>query len=266
MRIDLTIKLLELYPVFLKNLIRQKSVIFSCFILPLVIIYSTWWVTADIPMVFGLKESNKIINASMIDVHVFTGGLTAMAITAGLFSFIMTAENTKLYDRLKLVGYSSPTIILASFLGLFIILFITAMVSILLSLSLAEAKNPIGTAIAIFLVTLNYAAVGNLIGTIYPKITEGTLLILIFSFMDLMLFTNPMGIELYLQTWTLYLPGFWSVQIALESGFIGFPVEFLKSLFLSVLYFLVLILTTQILKSDFGTSLGYKVRRLVSFG
>jgi len=260
----LGLKILELYPVFLKNLIRQKSVVFSCFILPLVIIYSTWWITADLPMIFGLKESIQSIDASMIDVHVLTGGLTAMAITAGLFSFIMTAENTKLYDRLKLVGYSSTAIILASFLGLFIILTATALVATILSLSLADAKSPIGTAIAIFLITLNYAAVGNLVGTIYPKLTEGTLIILIFSFMDLMLFTNPMGIDLYLQTWTLYLPGFWPVQIALESGFLGFPTDFLRPLLLSLLYFIVVILITQIIKSDFSTNLTYKVRRVFS--
>lgn len=231
----------------LYDLARQKTIIFSSFILPIVTIWSTWWVTVDIPMIFALYSGQQI-QASMIDVHVVTGGLTAMAITSGLFGFIITADYQKISTRLKQVGYSSVSINSSILLTLFSVLTLTSLVAISFSLSLAHAESRWGLILSILLVTMIYTGVGNLIGTVYPNLTAGSLLILIFSFMDLMLFTNPMGEGLYLQGWTYYTPGFWPVQLALEAGFIGFPTNLIEVLGRGLLYFIVLLGTPYLLK------------------
>ena len=232
---------------FLRDLIRQKTIIFSSFILPIVIIWSTWWVTADIPMVFKL-DTNSQISASMIDVHVVTGGLTAMAITAGLFGFIITADYQFISKRLKQVGYTTTSINIAVILSLLSILVLTSLVAILLSTSLAQPESGIGLAISILLVTMIYGGLGNLIGTIFPNITAGSLIILIFSFMDLMLFANPMGEGLYLQNWTYYTPGFWPVQLALEAGFLGLSETIIPIIFKGFLYFFGLLFISFLMK------------------
>lgn len=207
--------------VFLKNLFRQLSIVFSSVILPLVTLWATWWVTADLPMSFGLANSEETVARSMIDVHVVTGSLTAMAITAGLFGFIITEEHRKINDRLELTGYSPTTISIAMFLTLFVTLSFSIGLTAFLANLLASPKDPYGLTLAIVLVSLIYVSLGNLVATLLPKVTEGTLLLLITAFIDLMVLTNPMGGGVYLESWTYYLPGFWPVQVALEAAFVG---------------------------------------------
>ncbi|MFW9990601.1 MAG: ABC transporter permease [Candidatus Odinarchaeota archaeon] len=234
---------------FLKDMTRQKAIIFSCFILPVVIIWSTWWVTADFPMLFRLDNGQEIA-ASMIDVHVITGGLMAMAITAGLFAFIITSENQKIADRLKLAGYSPRSITLGTLLALLTVLAGAMVIAVLLVFSLYQPEDNVGVLLAVILVTLVYAALGNLLGTVYPKVMEGTLLILFVSFLDLMLLTNPMGEGLYLEPWTYFLPGFWTVQLALEAGFLGEPADLVMQTSMVIIYVLVLLLLVQLAKSS----------------
>ena len=243
-------RVLTLAGMHLKNMLRQRSIIFSCFILPIVIIWSTWWITADIPMVFSLANDEEIrIAASMIDVHVVTGGLTAMGITAGLVTFILVADNNRISERLKLMGFSPVAINLGSFLPLLFILVVTALVATGLSITLAESADWRGIAVSIFLVTLVYSAFGNMVGSIFPRPMEGTLFVLVVTFIDLMLVSNPMGVGLYLQDWTYYSPGFWPVQISLESGFSKLPVSIFTQSMYVLVYFAGLLVLTQVSKS-----------------
>ncbi len=237
---------LRLSKVFLKEMVRQRSVIFSSFILPIVIIWSTWWVTADIPMAFNL-DSGYFITANMIDVHVVTGGLTAMGITSGLFGFIITAKNKTIADRLHQVGYSKITINISSFLALIFILLFTSILATILSVYFADPVNLSGFVFAILLITLIYASIGTLVAVISSNFTAGSLFILIFSFMDLMLFTNPMGEGIYLQGWTYFIPGFWPVQISLEAGFVGYPNDLITMLGYGLIYFSVILVSILIL-------------------
>jgi hypothetical protein len=240
-------KFLGLSVALVKNLVRQKSIIFSSFLLPLVLIWATWWVTADFPMFFDLALGGSI-TAGMVDVHIFTGGLTAMGITSGLFGFMIIAESNNISHRLKVMGYKDSTIILSSFVVLFSLLVVTATVSILFSSLLASPKSWGGIILAIFGITLIYSAIGGFLATVYPNMTAGSLTILIFSFLDLMLITNPMGEEFYLQSWTYMMPGFWPVQLALESGFIGFPKKLDEAIFYILAYFFGMIILTILAK------------------
>ncbi len=214
-------QVLFLTKIFLKNLFRQPSIVFSSIILPLVVLWSTWWVTADLPMTFELANAEQDVSSSMIDVHVVTGSLTAMAITAGLFGFIITNEYRKISDRLELVGYSPTTTGFAIFLSLFVTLSFSIVITVFLANFLAAPKDPLGLTLAIVLVSLIYVSLGNLVAIIIPKATEGTLILLIVAFIDLMVLTNPMGGGVYLESWTYYLPGFWPIQVALEASFLG---------------------------------------------
>ncbi len=205
----------------MKNLFRQLSIVFSSVILPLVTLWATWWVTADFPMNFELANTEQNVASSMVDVHVVTGSLTAMAITAGLFGYIITNEHRKINDRLELVGYSPTVISFAMFLTLFVTLSLSIALTAFFANVLASPKDSLGLTLAIVLVSLIYVSLGNLVATILPKVTEGTLLLLITAFIDLMVLTNPMGGGVYLESWTYYLPGFWPVQVALEASFLG---------------------------------------------
>jgi hypothetical protein len=243
-------RVLALAETHLRNMLRQRSIIFSCFILPVVIIWSTWWITADFPMVFSLANDEGLrIAANMIDVHVVTGGLTAMGITAGLFTFILVADNNRISERLRLMGFSPIAINLGSFLPLLIVLVVAALVSTGLSVTLAKPADWRGIAVSIFLVTLVYSAFGNMVGTIFPKHLEGTLIVLVVSFIDLMLVSNPMGEGIYLQDWTNYSPGFIPVQISLESGFSELPASILSQSMYVLVYFAGLLVLTQGLRS-----------------
>ncbi len=250
----MTLKSITLTKAFLKNMIRQKTIIFSCFFLPVLTLWSTWWVTADLPMTFELANG-ETVNASMIDVHVLTGGLTAMAITAGLFSFIITAENQKVSSRLKLTGYSPSTINLGIFLSLFIVLVIASILTAYLTINLYWPEDVLGVFVSVFLVTIIYASFGNLMGNLYPKVMEGTLIVLLVSFIDLMLLSNPMGENLYLQSWTYYTPGFWPTQLVLETGFIGESSDIIRYVVLSLAYALILFVGGQVAKLDIRSRL-----------
>lgn len=241
-------KTLYLCKVFLKDLSRQKTIIFSSFILPIVIIWSTWWVTADVPMQFELSDGT-LITANMINVHVFTGALTAMSITAGLFGFIIAAKNQEISARLHQSGYSISTINIAAFFALLSVLILTSVLAFVLSINLSQPQDYSSYAVAIIMGTIIYAGLGNLIGSTYPNITAGSLFILIFAFMDTMLFTNPMGEGLYLQDWTYFLPGFWPVQLSLAAGFDGVPEEIGIKILYTVGYFAVLLILAPLIKS-----------------
>jgi hypothetical protein len=231
----------------LLNIIRQKTIIFSTLILPIVIILSTWWVTVDIPIVFKLGNG-EYINANMINVHVITGGLTAMGITSGVFGFLISTEYQNLSNRLRQVGYPQLKIFFCILLALFTLLTVTSIIAIVLSIYLSNPISYFGLALSIILITFIYATVGNLVSVLISNNTSGTLVILIFSFIDLMLLSNPMGEELYLKTWTYYLPGFWPVQIALISGFIGFSGDIYIIIVRIILYFSVLIAMIYLIK------------------
>lgn len=201
-------------------------------------------------MVFGLANDEEFrIAASMIDVHVVTGGLTAMGITAGLVTFILVTDNNRISERLKLMGFSPVAINLGSFLPLLLVLIVTALVATGLSITLAEPADWRGIAVSIFLVTMIYSAFGNMVGNIFPRPLEGTLFVLVVSFMDLMLVSNPMGAGLYLQDWTYYSPGFWPVQISLESGFSELSASIFSQSVYALLYFAGLLVLTQVSKS-----------------
>lgn len=231
----------------MKNIVRQRTIIFSSFILPIVIIWATWWITIDWQMIFKL-ESGKEISASMLDVHIITGALTAMGITSGIFGFLITAELEPLFKRLKQVGYSVLEINISTIIILITVLFLSATVAILFSLILTEPNNIPGLILATLLIILIYASLGNLIANIYPDITAGSLILLIFAFIDLMLVTNPMGEKLYLQKWTYVYPGFWPTQIVLEAGFTNSIENFLIPSIFSLMYFIILISLTLIIK------------------
>ncbi|MFW9856813.1 MAG: hypothetical protein ACFFFG_17325 [Candidatus Thorarchaeota archaeon] len=231
----------------LKTMVRQKSIIFSCFILPILTIWSIWWITADVLMIFNL-ENGQEISATMINVHIVTGGLTAVAITAGLFGFIITADSRRLADRLRLVGYRLSTINLGWFAALLVVLLISAIVASVLTIVLYEPVSVIGVVCAIVLTTIVYAAFGYFLGILYPKVMEGTLIVLLVSFIDLMLLSNPMGESLYLVSWTKYLPGFWPTQMVLETAFIGISAEILIQIGFILSYCIILILSAQFLR------------------
>jgi hypothetical protein len=231
----------------IKTLVRQKSIIFSCFILPVLTIWSTWWITADIPMVFNL-ENSQVISSNMIDVHIVTGGLTAVAITAGLFGFILTADSRRLVDRLRLMGYSSITINLGWFTALLSVLLFSSSIASLLTIFLYKPVSIGGVISAITLTTIIYASFGYFLGILYPRVMEGTLIVLLVSFIDLMLLSNPMGENLYLVSWTKFLPGFWPTQMALEAAFIGFSSDIIVQTSIILGYIMILVLSAQFLR------------------
>ncbi|MHA1945211.1 MAG: hypothetical protein ACXAC6_11095 [Candidatus Hodarchaeales archaeon] len=231
----------------LKTMFRQKSIIFSCFILPVLVILSTWWITADIPMIFNL-ENGKMISSNMINVHIVTGGLTAVAITAGLFGFILTADSRRLVDRLRLMGYPSITINLGWFTALLSVLLLSSSIASLLTVSLYEPVSITGVFVAITLTTIIYSAFGYFLGILYPRVMEGTLIVLLVSFIDLMLLSNPMGENLYLISWTKLLPGFWPTQMALEAAFIGFSSDIFLQTIIILGYIIILVLSSQFLR------------------
>ena len=231
----------------MKNIIRQRSIIFSSLILPIVIIWATWWVTVDWSMTFELVFG-KEVSASMLDVHIVTGALTAMGITSGIFGFLITAELEPLVKRLKQVGYSVLEINIATILVLFTVLLFTAAIAILFSLKLTVPNSIPGLILATLLITLIYTSLGNFIANIYPDITAGALILLIFAFIDLMLVTNPMGEKLYLQKWTYVYPGFWPTQIILEAGFTDSIDNVLLPSVYSLLYFVFLMSLSLIMR------------------
>lgn len=229
----------------LKTMFRQKSIIFSCFLLPLFTLWSTWWVTAEIIMDFPLENGARIAS-NMINVHVVTGGLTAIAITSGLFGFVLTADSRRIAERLRIMGYSPLTINLGWFFALFGVLLLSAMTTAILVVILYEPVSITGIVVAIVLTTFIYTAFGYLIGIFLPKIMEGTLIVLLVSFIDLMLLSNPMGEAIYLTSWTKVVFGFWPTQIALESAFIGLPEDIIFQSGLVLGYVCILLLVAQL--------------------
>ncbi len=225
---------------FIKSVIRQKTVLFSSFILPFFTLWSTWWVTADVPMSFRLYDDSVLVQ-SMLDIHIFTGALTAIAITSGILSFLLTAANQKNAQRLRIMGYSQSVINLGWFLALLTILVLGAIGTFLFAIYLLWPKDLVGVFIAILLTTAIYSAVGYLVGILFPKVMEGTLIVLIFSFIDLMLISNPMGGEVYLSSWTYYFPGFWPTQLVMRAGFFSNS-NYLTPVLYSLLYVFILLL------------------------
>ena len=232
---------------FLLDMLRQRTVVFSCFILPLVILWSTWWVTADLPMEFRI-DSGRIIQSSMIDIHLVTGALTAMAITAGLFAFLVTAEARRVAARLKVAGYSGFAVAAGPFTAILGVLLVAALASFGLATALDVPQQPLGVLWSVVLTTLTYAAVGALIATVYPRVMEGSFIVLLLSFIDLMFVSNPMGEGVYMQSWAYWLPGFWATQIALESGFLATDTVLVKATALSLMYALALGLLSVLLR------------------
>ncbi len=227
------------------SIIRRRSVFFSSFILPIIFIWVVWWITTEMPMTFKLY-GGEVITESTLDVHIVTGALNAIALTAGLFGFLITFENRKIATRLRVAGFSRLTISLGAFTALTLVLLLSALIAGTLSVYFYYPKDVVGFAVSLLLITLIYGAIGHILGTIYPRILEGTLIILLFSFIDLMLLTNPLGRTVYLKKWTYVIPGFWPIQILLRSSFVGF--SFLDLAWMSALglaYFSVLILIAQ---------------------
>ncbi len=229
------VKFIRLTLSFLKNLFRQKAIIFSTLVLPLFLIWSTWWVTAEIPMRFKLT-TDVIISQTMVNVHLYTGALTAMGLTAGLFGFIVSVENNRIGERLELSGYSTTIVNLSSFLSLLLALTTSVILTVLFTLFLRQPKSDYGFVLSVVFVALIYSAFGNFIASVTNQFTEGSLIVLVFSFIDLMLFSNPMGEQIYLQDWTRFLPGFWPTQLVLESSFIGKNELMSQVLLYSILY------------------------------
>lgn len=230
---------LSLARTFLLDMLRQKTVVFSCFVLPAVIIWSTWWVTADLAMEFKI-DSGPTIQASMIDIHLVTGALTGMAITAGLFSFLVTAEARRVADRLRVTGFSPLAVATGPLAAILLVLGVAALAAFGLAASLDMPEQPGGVLWSVLLTTLVYAAVGALLATLYPRVMEGSFIVLLLSFIDLMFVSNPMGEGVYMRPWAYWSPGFWPAQIALESGFLASDETLAKATGLSLLYTLCL--------------------------
>ncbi len=125
----------------------------------------------------------------------------------------------------------------------------------ILTINLYQPKDTAGVFIAVFLITVVYAAFGNLIGSFYPKIMEGSLIVLLVSFIDLMIISNPMGESLYLQSWTYYVPGFWPTQLVLEAGFIGKSADIISYAALALIYAIILFASSQLVKFDIWSKL-----------
>ncbi len=227
------------------SIIRRKSVFFSSFILPIIFIWVVWWITTEMPMTFKLY-GGKVITESTLDVHIVTGALNAIALTAGLFGFLITFENRKISLRLRVAGFSRLTVSLGAFIALTIVLLLSAIIAGLLSIYFYYPKDVIGFAVSLLLITIIYGAIGHILGTVYPRILEGTLIILLFSFIDLMLLTNPLGRTVYLKEWTYAVPGFWPMQILLRASFVGFSLYDLAWMsLLGLAYFAFLIAIAQ---------------------
>ena len=240
-------KVFTLSYMFLKSMIRQRTVIFSVFVLPIVTIWSTWWITADMIMGFDLV-SGLSVSANMIDIHILTGGLTAVAITAGIFSFIIAADNAEIGDRLRLMGYQPSTIGFAMFFSTLVILVLSYVVALFLTVSFYWPKYLLGVGLAMLLTMLVYALIGNLMAFVYPKPVEGTFIVLLLSFIDTMLLSNPMAVGVYLQKWTYFLPAFWPTQLVLESGFVGYTSNLWGYVENSLIYFMFLLAATWFMK------------------
>ncbi|MDH5404523.1 MAG: hypothetical protein OEZ01_13625 [Candidatus Heimdallarchaeota archaeon] len=251
---------LSLYKPFLKNMLRQRSIFISTFILPILIILTTWWITADTIMIVKFAfDSNTTISTDMISIHIITGSLTAMGITASIFTFILVSDNHKLSNRLQLAGYSMISINIGMFLSLILVLSASALICGSITLFLVETKEPLGVIISILSITILFSAIGNLLGWIYPKNNEGTLILLFYSFIDLMYFTNPMGLGVYLQKWTYLLPGFWPTQIALTAGFYGYSDSTRQAVLYIITYVLILLGISIVLKKQIHNIKGTKV-------
>ena len=249
----------------LKTVYRKKTVLFSAFILPIITLVSIWWVTADQLMIFSL-ENGDFLAQNQLYVHILTGGLTAIAITASIFGFILTAENQKLSQRLQIVGYSPIAINLGWFFSLLLLLVFSSIGTFFLTIKLFYPANVVGLFVAILLTTIIYSALGYFVGSLYPKLMEGTLIVLIFSFIDLMLFSNPMGVEIYLKPWTYYLPGFWPTQLVLHSGFFESSPHYLKAVGYVFLETGFLVVLPAVIKSKPTINLINKLKKVYSFG
>ncbi len=232
-------RVLELSRMIFRNLLRQKSIIFSSTILPIVIIWATWWITVEVPMTFELY-SGKLISASMLDVHIVTGAITAMGITSAIFGFLITVEFADISKRLKQVGYSYSEINSSIFVVLFLVLLFTSSISVSFSYLLTKSDDLQGMIIATLLISFIYVSIGNLVANIYPDVTAGSLILLIFAFMDLMMIVNPMGEAIYEQSWVKFFPGYWPTQIVLEYGFSDTPSGMISQIIYSLIYFLII--------------------------
>ena len=244
----------------LKSIARQKAMLFSSLVLPMITLLSTWWVTVDEPMLFKLASGGVAVQ-SMLNIHILTGGLTAVAITAGIFGFLLTVDNQKTADRLIIMGYSPATITIGWLLSLITILSFAGIVTFGVTVLLYWPTNPLGVFIATFLTTIIYATIGYVVGSIYPRIMEGTLIVLVFSFIDLMMLSNPMGVNVYLKSWTYYLPGFWPTQLVLEAGFFNSKISFVKPVELVFLETLILLMVPVFYKTQMVQTSLAKVRR-----
>ncbi|UJG39780.1 MAG: ABC transporter permease [Candidatus Heimdallarchaeum aukensis] len=229
----------------LKSLLRNKTIVFSSLILPILTLLSTWWVTVDELMSFEL-QNNEQLYQSMKDVHILTGALTAVAITSGIISYILTVENNMISPRLKITGYTQLEISLSLLVSIFTILSLANISTFLLSLLLFWPKNPAGVLVAILFTTIIYTVFGFFIGFYFTKIMEGTLIVLIFSFIDLMMISNPMGGEIYLKPWTKFFPGFWPTQIVLHAGFLDDPFYYWGPILWTLAISLVLLIIPQL--------------------
>lgn len=226
------------------SIYRRKSTLFSSFLLPIIFIWVIWWITPETLLEVKLF-SGDISYETMLDVHLVTGALNAVAITAGLFGFLITFENRKISDRLRVAGFSSITVSLGGFFALTLVLLSSAFIAGLLTVYLYLPEDLIGFGLSLFLITLIYGALGHILGVIYPRILEGTLIILLFSFIDLMMLTNPLGRAVYLMKWTYILPGFWPMQVLLQSSFVGFKYNIIWMSLLSILYLIIIMSLIQ---------------------
>ncbi|MFQ6124822.1 MAG: ABC transporter permease [Candidatus Heimdallarchaeota archaeon] len=202
----------------MKEFFRNRFAIFTMLLLPIFTLVIAFVATKDVLMLVAL-DSGEVISISMLEVHVVTATLTGIAIMTAMAGFYITISSAKRDRRLFLSGYRAIHIVGAKALICGVVLLAGSSLVYSLTVLFVSPKNHLIAYGAVLLVGFVYVFLGILVGSLVPREFEGSLLVLLISFIDTMLITNPMSSGSYRTLFSKMFPGYSPVQIMLEATF-----------------------------------------------
>ncbi|MHA2232680.1 MAG: hypothetical protein ACXAB4_09330 [Candidatus Hodarchaeales archaeon] len=205
-----------LFEAMTKDLFRNRFTLMTMLMLPIFIFGIAFIATTDEPMPVELQDETVIV--PMVDVHTFTASLTAIAILTGIGGFYMTLISQQNDRRLIMAGYRSFNIVMVKVGISLLILGLGSILIFFLTMFVLPPKVPEVFFVGVLGAGLLYAIVGILVANLIPKEFEGSILVLLFAFVDTMLITNPMAPGTYQTTLSQLFPGYAPVQLALDGG------------------------------------------------
>lgn len=202
----------------MKEFFRNRFAIFTMLLLPIFTLVIAFVATKDVPMLVAL-DSGEVVLVSMLEVHVVTATLTGIAIMTAMAGFYITISSTKRDRRLFLSGYRAIHIVGTKALICGVVLLAGSFLVYSLTVLFVTPKSHLIAYGAVLLVGLVYIFLGILVGSLVPREFEGSLLVLLISFIDTMLITNPMSSGTYRTLFSKTFPGYSPVQVMLEAAF-----------------------------------------------